>query len=153
MPAGNIVVQMQLNNGQFVQAMNVSVQHTNAMTRSIQRLGHQHAATTRQVSQSTAAFRRNNEIMRNGIYLVEDAASVYGTQGLAGAVRAASNNLTMMAMTMGGPWMAAITVATVAITQLWLAFKKGKDVNKEVGPSIDSLIERGKEAANRMRKD
>lgn len=58
------------------------------------------------------------------IFAVDDASTVYGTSGLSGAVRAAGNNLTMMAALMGGPYALAAAVAISAGLQLYLTFNK-----------------------------
>lgn len=91
-------------------------------------------ATMALVKQSNAV-RFNTSLMQNAIFAVEDAASVYGTSGLAGSLRAASNNLTMMAAAFG-PWAMAATVAVTTATQLYMAFNKGK---KEADDYSDSL--------------
>ena len=62
-------------------------------------------------------------------YAVEDAASMYGTMGLAGAFRAAGNNLTAMAAT-AGPVVgvtASIAAAVAAIGLHWWESKKASD--------------------------
>lgn len=75
---------------------------------------------------------------------VEDAAVVFGTSGFSGAIRASSNNLSQMAMIMGGPLAGAVagfaaaglSVATPYIASLFDAV----DVTKKLSTEIDNLI-------------
>lgn len=93
---------------------------------------------------ATNAVRVNQSVISNAVFMVEDAASVWGTMGLAGAVRAASNNLTMMAAAFG-PWAMVATVAVTTATQLYLAFNK---TNKEE----EKAVEAHKSAADAIRE-
>lgn len=93
---------------------------------------------------ATSAVRVNQSVISNAVFMVEDAASVWGTMGLAGAVRAASNNLTMMAAAFG-PWAMVATVAVTTATQLYLAFNK---TNKEE----EKAVEAHKSAADAIRE-
>ena len=77
------------------------------------------------------------QFTQNAIFGVEDVASTVGTGGLAGAVRAASNNMTMMLMAVGGPWMTAFGVAAAATLQLALALDL-------FGESADKAAEKAK---------
>jgi len=90
------------------------------------------------VNQLTAAHRglsagagRMQMAINQAIFAVDDAVTVYGTMGLAGAVRAASNNLTMMAGLLGGPWGLAIGVAIAAATQLYFTLNKAAEATKD----------------------
>lgn len=74
--------------------------------------------------------------LRNLIFMAEDASAVYGTQGLSGVLRAASNNLTMVAMAFGPVAMGA-TVAATSIAQLVLAFNKSKDTAKQAADEVN----------------
>lgn len=77
------------------------------------------------------------QFTQNAIFGVEDVASTVGTGGLAGAIRAASNNATMMLMAVGGPWMTAFGVAAAAALQLALALDL-------FGESADEAAEKAK---------
>jgi len=79
-------------------------------------------------------------------FALDDAASVYGTSGLAGSVRAAANNLTMVAAIMGG--LKAQIAATVVLVgvQLWQAFSKQKDKTDEARKAVEEY----KEALDRL---
>lgn len=81
------------------------------------------------------------QALMNTIFMVEDAASVWGTSGLAGALRAASNNLTVVAMSLGGPVVAGITVAVVAATQFAAAFAKGTGAVKSAQEQTESYTD------------
>lgn len=76
------------------------------------------------------------------IFAVDDATTVYGTTGLSGAVRAASNNLTMMASLMGGPWALGAAVAVSAATQLYLTFSKTSDAGEKASNTIKDFTTR-----------
>lgn len=80
---------------------------------------------------------------------VEDAASVFGTSGFAGAIRASSNNLSQMASVMGGPLAGAIagfaaaglSMATPYISSLLDA----RDITKELAEQTDIAIRKSRE--------
>ena len=81
------------------------------------------------------------QFVQNGIYGIEDIASTLGTGGLAGATRAASNNITMMAMAVGGTWGMAAGVAVTTALQLGLAFSGLGDSSKEAREAIEAQEE------------
>ena len=72
-------------------------------------------------------------------FAVEDAASVWGTQGFSGALRAAGNNLTMVAMLMGG--MKGQIIATTAIigTQLVASLLKTQEIAERAAKGLESF--------------
>jgi flagellin-like hook-associated protein FlgL len=78
---------------------------------------------------------------------VEDAAVVFGTSGFSGAIRASSNNLSQMAMIMGGPLAGAIagfaaagvSIATPYIASLFDATEQTKKLKDETDQAIKSI--------------
>lgn len=86
------------------------------------------------------------------IFAVDDAATSYGTGGLAGAIRGAGNNLTMAASMMG-PWGAAISVGVMAATQLGMALSKTGEEASNSGSLLDEFrqkVEALEKSANRI---
>jgi len=97
------------------------------------------------------------QFQQNAIFGVEDVAATLGTGGLSGAVRAASNNITMMTMAIGGPWMVAITVAGMALLQLALALDlfgekadKSAEKLKKVGDDYRNALRAGMSMQEKM---
>lgn len=99
--------------------------------------------------QSSNASRGILELSRG----LEDFSTQFGTQGFAGGIRAASNNLSQMAMVMGGPVAGAIagfaaagaTLAMPYIESLFdasVATKKLKEETDAAIKSINDLFER-----------
>lgn len=123
------------------QAMAHFTQNTKMSRRELLELEQQIRIATGATQQMQGSMTRHNVAISNAIFLVEDAASVYGTQGLAGALRAASNNMTMIAMTMGGPYVAAATVAIVATMQLVMAFTKIGEKTKYAKDESDKYLD------------
>jgi hypothetical protein len=77
-------------------------------------------------------------------YAIEDAASMYGTMGLSGAFRAAGNNLTAMAATMG-PQVgvaASIAAAVASIGLHWWETKKAAEETAKANEEVLDLTER-----------
>lgn len=139
--ANDIAVSMYLNNKQYMQSMNASKGALLIYNKQVglSQKTMQHFEQT--MNRSSRSMRMNQSVISNGIFLVEDMASVYGTMGLAGAIRAGSNNLTMMAAAFG-PWAMAGTVAVTTITQLWLALtKEEKNAKDEADNYQDALDE------------
>jgi hypothetical protein len=99
------------------------------------------------------------QFTQNAIFGVEDVASTVGTGGLSGAVRAASNNVTMMLMAVGGPWLTAFGVAAAAALQLALAldlFGEKADETaeklKEVGEAYADALQKGMKSQEQIHK-
>lgn len=86
---------------------------------------------------------------QNLVYGVEDVASTIGTGGLAGATRAASNNITMIAMALGGPWGMAAGVAITTTVQLALAFGAFGEAAKKSAKEAEEALERFKTALDK----
>lgn len=86
------------------------------------------------------------------IFAVDDASTVYGQQGLSGAIRAAANNMTTFASLMFGPWGLAIAVAVAAATQLYLALNKTGDSAKSAGEKLKEVTDAVKEQIDYMKK-
>lgn len=83
-------------------------------------------------------------------YAIEDAASMYGTMGLSGAFRAAGNNLTAMAATMG-PQVgvaASIAAAVASIGLHWWETKKAAEETAKANEKVLDLTERIQEHAS-----
>lgn len=80
-------------------------------------------------------------------FAVDDAVTVFGTSGLAGSLRAAGNNLTMMASTLFGIKGLMISVAAVGAAQLAMTFFKMGTGAKKASDEIDKLAD----AQKRMR--
>lgn len=139
--ANDIAVSMYLNNQQYMQGMNAS---KGALLIYNKQVGLSQKTMERfeqTMNQSSRAMRINQSVISNGIFMVEDMASVYGTSGLAGAIRAGSNNLTMMAAAFG-PWGMAAAVTLTTVTQLWLALRGEQEkATKEVDNYRDALQE------------
>lgn len=114
---GNLHILVQMNDRQFQTAAK-RVQTTNRVTeRSFSRMS----------SGGMAVANRGLLELSRG---VEDFAVVVGTGGLAGGIRAASNNLSQMAFIMGGPLAGAVAGLTVAGVSLWQAYQNGADKAK-----------------------
>lgn len=86
------------------------------------------------------------------IFAVDDASTIYGQQGLSGAIRAAANNMTTFASLMFGPWGLAIAVAVAAATQLYLALNKTGDSAKSAGEKLKEVTDAVKEQIDYMKK-
>ncbi len=97
------------------------------------------AAADRTMASATGGTRRASQAMLELSRGVEDAAAVYGTMGLVGAVRASSNNLSQFASILSP--MAGVVVGlgvalgTVLIPRLFDTEKKAKKLKEE----MDSL--------------
>lgn len=124
-----------------------ALRQQSAAMQHFQREGNLSAATAQKFSKELAKGEKaqkaltrsagmNQMALQQAIFMVEDAASVYGTMGLAGSLRAASNNLTMLAMAFG-PWAMAATVAVTTATQLWMALSKGKEKSDDLKKSLE----------------
>lgn len=98
-------------------------------------------------SRSAAQFQNSTSKMGQAVgqlaYGVEDAVSVFGTMGLAGALRASSNNMSGIAMSMGGPWAVAATVLGTSVAALAIKyFEAGSDAKtsaNDIGLFTDRL--------------
>jgi len=73
-------------------------------------------------------------------YAVEDAASMYGTMGLAGAFRAAGNNLTAMAAT-AGPVVGVTASIASAVAAIGLHWWESKRASEAAAKSQDELLQ------------
>jgi len=102
---------------------------TREMGRSMSMAGRQSRDVSGKMSQAQMAATQMT-------FAIDDAASVYGTTGLAGAVRASANNLTMVAMLMGGLKAQIAATAVMVGVQLWMAFDKA---DKKVQDANESL--------------
>jgi len=147
--ANDIAVSMYLNNQKYMQGMSAS---KGALVIYNKQLGlsqrtQEHFEQT--LHQSSNAFRINQSAMSNAIFMAEDMSSVYGTSGLAGAIRAGSNNLTMMLAPLGG-WVMAAGVATTAALQLYLAFNKDAEGAKNARDKVDEYKDALDEQAGRI---
>jgi hypothetical protein len=94
--------------------------------------------TDAEQAKSVAISGRAQGAINNLVFAVDDATTVYGQQGWAGAIRAASNNLTFAAAALG-PWGAAIAVGVSAVTQLTLALSDNESKAKKNTEALASF--------------
>jgi len=147
--ANDIAVSMYLNNQKYMQGMNAS---KGALLIYNKQVGLSEKTMQRfesTMNRSSQAMRVNQSVISNGIFMVEDMASVYGTMGLAGAIRAGSNNLTMMAAAFG-PWAMAGAVAVTTATQLYLAFNKDAEGAKNAKDAVNEYKDALDEQSGRI---
>lgn len=118
----------------------------------------QQAATERMaVAARVDAMSRRNMLMTNVGFAIEDAASTYPTMGPAGALRAVSNNVSMMAMALGG-WklmlgaIAVTTAATVA-PALYKMFDGSAERAKALQDELTRIDELLKSIGSRTSRD
>ena len=78
----------------------------------------------------TMGAARGQMVMMQLAFAVEDAATVYGDMGLAGAVRASANNLVMAAM-MVNPLAGIYAAVASTVLQLGIAFAKNAQSTEE----------------------
>jgi len=142
--ANDIAVVMNLQSRGYVEAMRQSMVATENYSRSVGRAKVNFLAYEKGLQRATQMTGQNRMVLQNSIYMVEDAASVYGTMGFAGAVRAASNNLTVMAGAFG-PWGMAATVATTTALQLYMALTKDKEAAEDASHAMKDHVEKLKE--------
>lgn len=133
--ANDIAIDMHLNNQRYMQQMAASKQSMQTFSKTMEHSRGSFQQFESNMKRSSGSMRINTNVMQNAIYMVEDMSSVYGTSGLAGAIRAGSNNLTMMASAFG-PWGMAAAVAVSSATQLYLAFNKGADSAKASSDAV-----------------
>lgn len=95
----------------------------------------------------TAAIRTNMAFQQLAFGL-EDAASQYGTMGLSGAIRGASNNLSAAAM-MLGPQAALIGALTSTVAMLGSQYWDASSKAEKLAKSQDMLAE----SANRLNRE
>lgn len=81
------------------------------------------------------------QFTQNAVYGAEDIASTIGTGGLAGATRAAANNITMMSMAVGGIWGMAAGVAITTTMQLVMAFGKFGEAAEEAAKKAKDALD------------
>lgn len=82
---------------------------------------------------------RAQMVMIQLAFAAEDAASQWGTQGFAGAMRAASNNLTFVAATLGGARGAMAAVAAVIVLQVLPPILKATGFIEDLQKKLESL--------------
>lgn len=151
MAKNDIAVNLMLRNQQYVRGMDVSKAKMQELQRQTQRTRQTMNSLHTEVVKGEKAARNNTSSLHNLIFAAEDAASVYGTMGLAGAVRAASNNITMIAAAYG-PYAMVAAVAVTTTIQLYFAFnqaaknaeaaKKAAEEYKKTLNSLTSEIEK-----------
>lgn len=94
---------------------------------------------------------RTGQAITQLAYGVEDAVSQFGTMGLAGALRGASNNLSGVAAAMGGPWAVAATVLGTTVAALGIQyFTSGKNA-KSAKQQIDDYTESVKKQIDQIK--
>lgn len=92
------------------------------------------------VGRFTASAGQMNMAVSQLAFAADDVVQVYGQSGVAGALRAASNNISMMAASLFGVKGLMIAVAASAATQLVMSFSKTKDAAKGAADGIDELV-------------
>lgn len=147
---GNLSVKLTMDGSRFnpeVKKAEASIDKLKNTTKRASDSTRRHAGSSRR---STAALL---ELSRGA----EDAASQFGTQGLSGAIRGASNNLSQMA-TVLNPMAGVIVglgaaVASVLVSQFEKASKKTKKLAEELKKmkeeAVQARIEAGREGAGR----
>jgi len=145
--ANDIAISVGLQNQQYTQAMHQSRQAAENYNKTLQKSQTSFRQYEKSMNRSSGSMRINTNVMQNAIYMVEDMSSVYGTSGLAGAIRAGSNNLTMMASALG-PWGMAAAVAISSATQLYLAFNKNADSAAAASEALKKYGEQLEEIMN-----
>lgn len=125
-----------LSNSMEVQAKSAkhALETTTALDRGMMSAGRSVGAAGRMSGSTQAAIGQL-------VYAIDDASSVTGDWSM--RLRAAGNNLSSVAMLMGGPFGAAMAVALIAGTQLYNVFSKQKE-------SLDALKDRAKEYADEL---
>lgn len=100
----------------------------------------QFAAGMGQASSAVGRFTASAGQMRMAVsqlaFAADDVVQVYGQAGVAGALRAASNNISVMAASLFGVKGLMIAVAASAATQLVMSFSKTKDAASEASEAI-----------------
>lgn len=91
------------------------------------------------VGRFTASAGQMNMAVSQLAFAADDVVQVYGQSGVAGALNAASNNISMMAASLFGVKGLMIAVAASAATQLVMAFSKTKDQVQKTSEAIDEL--------------
>jgi hypothetical protein len=77
--------------------------------------------------------------MQQAVFAVDDAASSFGTGGIAGSIRGAANNISMLASSLFGVKGLMVAVGITAATQLAMSFMKTKDEAETAKKGIDEL--------------
>lgn len=111
------------------------LKHALALHQKIQALessGTAYQQATVAAMQNMAATTRGMMIAQQLSFAIEDAATQYGDQGLAGAIRASANNLVMVGMLMGGQTGIYVALASAAL-QLGMALTKAGKNAKDAG--------------------
>lgn len=119
---------------------------TAAMRQGAQSIDMLTMASSRSARQSMAfgaAGNKSQVAMQQLAFAAEDAAISFSTGGFQGALRGASNNLSMVAMTLGGVRAQMLAIAGIAATQfaptIMRAFGLVDDTVKDFGRSISRI--------------
>lgn len=137
-----------------VQVTGETAQLTSAMTqasRSVNTLTQSQVTATAATTKLTSASGNANFAINQLIFAADDAATSFGTQGWSGAIRAASNNLTMLAATSGNLYVFLGTVAVTAVAQLTSKYWDQNDAIKEQIDLLGQLQERQGRLARELR--
>lgn len=97
---------------------------------------------------SSAAMNKSVLVTQSLIYGVEDAATVYGDQGLRGALRASMNNFVMAGMIMS-PQIGLMLALASTVLQLGMAFTKSSEGTDKEARSLEDLNKRLDENASK----
>lgn len=119
--------------------MNKSIKHHQRMAATAEKTSKSIKKAATSTRESAKSMSKATQAATQMTFAIDDAASVYGTSGLAGSVRAAANNLTMVAAIMGGlQAQIAATVILVGI-QLWQALDKTEKKAEKSTDAMDRL--------------
>lgn len=97
------------------------------------------------ILQQSRAMEKNSKYMtkamagafNQGAYAVEDFLTVFATTGFGGGMRAAANNISMVARALGGPFVGGIIGATVAGISMIPTLKSMKEETKELTKEVN----------------
>lgn len=122
-----------------VQVTGDTAQLNAAMTQGARSINTLTAAQTQvaaQTARTTSAAGNSQQAITQLIFAVDDAATSFGNRGWAGAIQAASNNLTMVAALSGN---LAVLIGTVAVTAVAQLTARYLEQNKAMKEQIDLL--------------
>lgn len=114
---------------------------TKHLAQSSQQLGSAVNGASQSLGAGAGAMNKSILVTQSLIYGVEDAATVYGDQGLRGAIRASMNNFVMAGMIMSPQIGLMVALASTAL-QLGMAFTKSAEGTGEQTKALEELEKR-----------
>lgn len=100
------------------------------------KLNQQFSVATGATQQFGRSMGQTNMIIQQGVFAVDDFLTVVGQQGLAGGLRAAGNNLSLI-LSMFNPWLALLPAAATAIATFALKTDQSADATDKAKDSLD----------------